>query len=217
MKRLFITVLTGLMAVVAAAQDVIKVEAPNVVAADEQFNVTFIIEGENSPSDFTWSAGSDFQVLWGPQSGHSVSTRIINGQRSRSEQTTYTYVLMPKATGKFAVPTATAKVKGKEIKSVSKTIEVAAAGAASSGQQSQRQGQTAQRQQTGVSDEDIFLTLDLSRTNVVVGEPITATLKLYQRVNVAGFENVTFPDFNGFWSQEIEAPTNIEFAREVYD
>ena len=217
MKRLFITVLTGLMAVVAAAQDVIKVEAPNVVAADEQFNVTFIIEGENSPSDFTWSAGSDFQVLWGPQSGHSVSTRIINGQRSRSEQTTYTYVLMPKATGKFAVPTATAKVKGKEIKSVSKTIEVAAAGAASSGQQSQRQGQTAQRQQAGVSDEDIFLTLDLSRTNVVVGEPITATLKLYQRVNVAGFENVTFPDFNGFWSQEIEAPTNIEFAREVYD
>ena len=217
MKRLFFTVVMGLMAFVAMAQDVIKVEAPNVVAADEQFNVTFIIEGENSPSDFTWSAGSDFQVLWGPQSGHSVSTRIINGQRSRSEQTTYTYVLMPKATGKFAVPTATAKVKGKEIKSVSKTIEVATAGAASSRQQSQQQGQSAQRQQTGVSDEDIFLTLDLSRTNVVVGEPITATLKLYQRVNVAGFENVTFPDFNGFWSQEIEAPTNIEFSREVYD
>ena len=220
MKRLFFTVVIGLMAFVAMAQDVIKVEAPNVVAADEQFNVTFIIEGENSPSDFTWSAGNDFQVLWGPQSGHSVSTRIINGQRSRSEQSTYTYVLMPKATGKFAIPTATAKVKGKEIKSVSKTIEVAAAGAASSRQQVQQgqsQGQTAQRQQTGVSDEDIFLTLELSRRNVVVGEPITATLKLYQRVNVAGFENVTFPDFNGFWSQEIEAPTNIEFTREVYE
>ena len=220
MKRLVITVVMGLMAFGAMAQDVIKVEAPNVVAADEQFNVTFIIEGENSPSDFTWSAGNDFQVHWGPQSGHSVSTRIINGQRSRSEQSTYTYVLMPKATGKFAIPTATAKVKGKEIKSVSKTIEVAAAGAASSrqqGQQGQSQGQTAQRQQTGVSDEDIFLTLELSRRNVVVGEPITATLKLYLRVNVAGFENVTFPDFNGFWSQEIEAPTNIEFTREVYE
>ena len=217
MKRLFITVITALMALAAAAQDVIKVEAPNVVAADEQFNVTFIIEGENSPSDFTWSAGSNFQVLWGPQSGHSVSTRIINGRRSRSEQTTYTYVLMPTSTGKFAIPTATAKVKGKEIKSASRTIEVAAAGSASSRSQGQQQGQPAQRQQAGVSDDDIFLTLDLSRTNVVVGEPITATLKLYQRVNVAGFENVTFPDFNGFWSQEIEAPTNIEFSREVYD
>ena len=53
MKRLFFTVVMGLMAFVAMAQDVIKVEAPNVVAADEQFNVTFIIEGEDSPSDFS--------------------------------------------------------------------------------------------------------------------------------------------------------------------
>ncbi len=208
--------LMGLAALAAAAQDVIKVEAPNVVAADEQFNVTFIIEGENSPSGFSWEAGNDFQLLWGPQSGRSVSTQIINGKRSRTEQTTYTYVLKPVRTGKFVIPTAVAKVKGKDIRSESKTIEVAAAGAASSRPQ-QQQGSSGQRQQAGVSDDDIFLTLELSRTNVVVGEPITATLKLYQRVNVAGFENVSFPDFNGFWSQEIDAPTNIEFTREVYD
>lgn len=216
MKRLFITVIAGLAALIASAQDVIRVEAPNVVAADEQFNVTFIIEGENSPSGFTWDSGSDFQVLWGPQSGRSMSTQIINGKRTTSSQTTYTYVLRPTGTGKFNIPTATAKVKGKEIRSESKTIEVAAAGAASSRPQTQ-QGSTSRSQQTGVADEDIFMTLELSRTNVVVGEPITATLKLYQRVNVAGFENVSFPDFNGFWSQEIEAPTNIEFSREVYE
>ena len=216
MKRLFITVIAGLAALIASAQDVIRVEAPNVVAADEQFNVTFIIEGENSPSGFTWDSGSDFQVLWGPQSGRSMSTQIINGKRTTSSQTTYTYVLRPTGTGKFNIPTATAKVKGKEIRSESKTIEVAAAGAASSRPQAQ-QGGASRSQQTGVDDEDIFMTLELSRTNVVVGEPITATLKLYQRVNVAGFENVSFPDFNGFWSQEIEAPTNIEFSREVYE
>jgi len=216
MKRLFITVIAGLAALIASAQDVIRVEAPNVVAADEQFNVTFIIEGENSPSGFTWDSGSDFQVLWGPQSGRSMSTQIINGKRTTSSQTTYTYVLRPTGTGKFNIPTATAKVKGKEIRSESKTIEVAAAGAASSRPQTQ-QGSASRNQQTGVADEDIFMTLELSRSNVVVGEPITATLKLYQRVNVAGFENVSFPDFNGFWSQEIEAPTNIEFSREVYE
>lgn len=216
MKRLFFTVILALAAIGVSAQDVIKVEAPNVVAADEQFNVTFIIEGENSPTDFTWSPGSDFQVLWGPQSGHSVSTRIINGKRSRSEQTTFTYVLRPVSTGRFSLPVATAKVKGKEIRSENKSIEVAEAGSASPSNQSSP-NQSSQRQQAGISDDDIFLTLELSRTNVVVGEPITATLKLYQRVNVAGFENVNFPDFNGFWSQEIEAPTNIEFSREVYD
>ena len=110
MKRLFIAVIMGFVALMASAQDVIKVEAPNVVAADEQFNVTFIVEGENSPTGFTWDAGNDFQVLWGPQSGHSVSTRIINGQRSRSEQSTYTYVVRPVKAGKFTIPVATAKV-----------------------------------------------------------------------------------------------------------
>ena len=225
MRKLLLTVLMALAAVTASAQTDIKVEAPNVVAADEQFNVTFIIEGEDAPSDFQWSSGGDFQVLWGPQSGRSTSIQIINGKRSRSVQSTYTYVLRPNAAGRFMLPKASAKVNGKEIFSEEKSVQVAAAGAASSpsssssssSSQSQSSGQTQQRSQTGIQDSDIFLRMDLSRTNVVVGEPIIATLKLYQRVNVAGFENVVFPTFNGFWSQEIEAPTNIEFTREVLD
>jgi hypothetical protein len=34
------------------------------------------------------------------------------------------------------------------------------------------------------------------------------------RVNIAGFQDAKFPTFNGFWSQEVQAPTNIEFRRE---
>ena len=219
MKKIFLLVLSVLTAVIAAAQTSIKVEAPNVVAADEQFNVTFIIEGENSPTDFSWTSNDDFQIQWGPQQGKSTSLQIINGQRTKSVQSTYTYVLRPVKAGRFTLPTATAKVKGKTISSESATIEVVAAGAASSRQQTARpsSGQTVQRQQVGVQDSDIFLVLTLDKSKVVVGEPIIATLKLYQRVNIAGFENVSFPTFNGFWSQEIEAPTNIEFAREVHD
>lgn len=224
MKKLFLTAIAGLFTFVISAQTSIKVEAPNVVAADEQFNLTFIIEGDSNPSDFNWTAGNGFQVLWGPQSGRSTSIQIINGKRSKSVQTTYTYVLRPNASGNISVPRASAKVKGKEIFSDSFDIQVAAAGAASSsssssqGQGGRQSDRISQRQaSSGVSNEDIFLKLDLSRTNVIVGEPVTAVLKLYQRVNVAGFENVNFPSFNGFWSQEIEAPTNIEFVREVVD
>ena len=223
MKKLILTITSLVWAVVAFGQSEIQVEAPNVVAADEQFNVTFIIEGEGNPTDFQWSAGSGFQVLWGPQSGRSTSIQIINGKRTKSVQSTYTYVLRPVGTGRYSIPSATAKLDGKEISSREKSIQVAAAGAAShsSQQQSQSSGgnaaQQPQRQQTGIQDSDIFLKMELSRTKVVVGEPVIATLKLYQRVNVAGFENVSFPTFNGFWSQEVEAPTNIEFAREVVD
>ena len=222
MRKLLLTAIAALYAFIAFGQTDIKVEAPNVVAADEQFNVTFIIEGEDNPTDFQWSSGGDFQVLWGPQSGRSTSIQVINGKRTKSVQTTYTYVLRPRASGKFSIPQASAKVKGKEITSRAVSIQVAAAGAASSSsssqaQSSQQSGQSQQSRSAGIQDSDIFLKMDLSRRKVVVGEPIIATLKLYQRVNIGGFENVTFPTFNGFWSQEIEAPTNIEFTREVYD
>ena len=224
MRKLLLTAIAFLSAFIVSGQTSIRVEAPNVVAADEQFNVTFIIEGEDNPTDFQWSSGSDFQILWGPQSGRSTSLQIINGKRSRSVQSTYTYVLRPVASGKFSLPVASAKVKGEDIYSEPVSIQVAAAGAASSSssassgqsQQPQSSGQS-QARAAGIQDNDIFLRLDLSRSKVVVGEPIIATLKLYQRVNIGGFENVTFPTFNGFWSQEIEAPTNIEFTREVLD
>ena len=93
MKKIFITTLILLTAAVAFAQTSISVEAPNVVAADEQFNVTFIIEGEDSPTDFTWTSSDDFQIQWGPQQGKSTSIQIMNGKRTKSVQSTYTYVL----------------------------------------------------------------------------------------------------------------------------
>ena len=218
MKRILTAALALFAAAVAFAQTSIQVEAPKVVAADEQFNVTFIIEGENSPTDFTWASNGDFQVQWGPQQGKSTSIQIMNGKKTKNVQSTYTYVLRPVKAGRFTLPPATAKVKGESISSTPTSIEVVAAGTASAkSSSSQSSGQTTQRQQAGVQDSDLFLALTLDRSKVVVGEPIIATLKLYQRVNIAGFENVSFPTFNGFWSQEIEAPTNIEFQREVYE
>ena len=218
MKKIFLTVLSVFAALVAFAQNTIKVEVPNVVAADEQFNVTFIIEGENSPTDFAWTSNDDFQIQWGPQQGKSTSIQIVNGQRTKNTQTTFTYVLRPVKAGRFAIPAATAKVKGKEISSNKVTVEVVAAGTSSSTSHIPRASAAqAQRPQSAVNDSDLFMTLTLDRTKVVVGEPLIATLKLYQKVNVAGFENVSFPTFNGFWSQEIEAPNNIEFSREVYE
>ena len=211
--------LAALSALNAYAQTDIKVEVHRVVEVGEQFNVTFIIEGENSVSDFAWAPSDDFQLLWGPQNGRSSSVQIINGKMTKSVQNTYTYILRANEKGRFTIPSATAKVKKEQIKSDPVVIEVVEgkqASSSSSAQSSQQQRQP-QRQNAGVNAGDIFLNLSLSRYDAVVGEPIIATLKLYQRVNIAGFEGANFPSFNGFWSQELEAPTNIEFARETYD
>ena len=211
----------ALSAVIAHAQTSIQVQTHNVVALDEQFNVTFIIEG-SKPSSFSWEPGEDFVLVWGPQQGRSTSVQIVNGKRTESSQTTYSYILKPVKAGKFTLARASAKVKGDEIFSPEQTIEVVASGSSSSSGQSASSGQsqTAQprpSQQGIISDNDLFMNISLSRSNVVLGEPITATVKLYQRVNISGFESASFPSFNGFWSQEIETPTNIEFSRETYN
>lgn len=224
MKKLFCIVAFLLTAIFQmSAQNVIRVEAPDVVAVNEQFNVTFIIEGEKSPSDFQWSSGDDFQLVWGPQKGSSSSIQIINGKRSSSHQTTFTYILIPKATGTFQLPAATALLSGDRISSTQASIQVVSDGASSSQSSGQKGGKSSgggQTSSTGsgeISSNDLFMRLSLSRTEVVIGEPITATLKIYQRANVVGFENAKFPTFNGFWSQETYVPNNIEFKRESLD
>ena len=127
MKRLVAIIMLLAAAFTLRAQTSIRVDAPNLVAVSEQFNVTFVIEGEDSPTDFQWSPGDDFQLVWGPQRGSSTSVTIVNGKRSRTSQTTFTYVLMPKKEGKFTLPTATAKVGGKEISSSGASVEVVSA------------------------------------------------------------------------------------------
>ena len=223
MKRLTTILIAALVSLAALAQTTIKVQAPNLVGLNEQFNVTFIISGEHAPSDFSWDPGSDFQLVWGPQKGTSSSISIVNGKRTTSSQTTYTYVLMPRSTGRFQIAAAEATVKGDRLTSSRPTIEVVSDGAAAGaqgqggGQQAQSQGSQGGGSASGsaqVSGEDMFLRLSLSKRSAMVGETITATLKLYQRVNIAGFEDVRFPSFIGFWSQEVQAPSTIEFHRE---
>ena len=205
----------------AAAQSAIEMTAPNLVAADEQFNVTFKIDGEKAPTDFEWSPGDDFKLVWGPQKGSSTSFSMVNGKTTRQSTTTYTYVLMPRSTGTFTLAAATATVKGKKVSSGTRSIQVVSGGQQGS-QASGGQASSGAAQSSEVSGDDIFLRLTLSKNSAVVGEGITATLKLYTRVQVAGFEDARFPSFDGFWSQQLQAPQNIQFQREnvggqIYD
>ncbi len=229
------------MAWTAAAQTSIQVQTHNVVDLNEQFNVTFVIEGENSPSDFSWECPADFDLVWGPQRSSSSSISIINGKRTSSKQVSFTYILHPKAVGSFTLPPATAKVRGEQITSRSVSITVLneedsqgsssqSASSSSSGagvpsdpsaaagnSRSQSGSSASSSQGQNASNGEIILSLALDKTNVVVGQPIYATLKIYQRANLSGFESADFPSFTGFWSQEVEAPTNIEFQRENYN
>lgn len=210
MKRILSAVFCAVLSFTALAQNDIQVQAPEVVGCSEQFNVVFTVEGEK-PSDFNWQPSSEFNVLWGPQAGTSTSVTIINGKTTRSTTTSYTYVIEITQEGNYSIPAASAKVKGRTITSSARSIRVVQ----SSGS-SRPQGTSGSQASSGnVDSGDLFLRMSVSKRNVVVGEPVTVEIKLYQRANVAGFEDVHFPTFDGFWSQELQAPANVEFHRET--
>ena len=81
MKKIIAVILSLLAAAAAFAQ--ISVQVPSAVALDEQFNLTFMVEG-NKPSSFDWQCPADFQLVWGPQIGSSSSISIVNGKTNRS-------------------------------------------------------------------------------------------------------------------------------------
>ena len=206
MKKIIAAIVSLLAAAQAFAQ--ISVQVPSAVALDEQFNLTFMVEG-NKPSSFDWQCPADFQLVWGPQIGSSSSISIVNGKTNRSTQTSYTYVLMPRKEGTFQLPAAVAKMGSKTVTSSAPTVKVVKSGAASASSNPNQQNAYS------VSGEDLFMRLEVSKHNVMLGEPFTAAIRLYQRVNIIGYEDFRVPSFDGFWSQVAAAPSEIQFQRET--
>lgn len=215
-------------------QNSFKVEAPNVVGEGERFLVKFIASGE--VSDFIRPTFSGADVIAGPSTSTSWSTTIINGKRSSTYTSTYTYVLEASDQETVTVSSASAEIEGTTYTTKPLSIEIvkgaSSSQASSQGQQqssgqpsasSAAQSQTQSRSQQEDYDDDpaitygkadLFLRLSLNKTKVFKGEPITAVLKIYTRSNIVGFEDIKWPVFNGFWSQETEAPQNLNFVRE---
>ena len=215
------TVLLLLVGSVVFAQNTFVVDAPKVVGQDEAFRVVFTADGEIT--DFVAPQFSGLEVLAGPSQSKMMSTQYINGKSTKSVEISYTYIVRPVAEGVAKISAASATIGGKVYSTKELQVEVVKGAAANGGSQ-QQQGQVTgnaqqqPRQASGeVSSRDVFLQLSFSKTKVVKGEPIIATLKLYTKVGIAGFEDIKFPVFDGFWSQEIEAPQNINFVRENVD
>ncbi len=199
---------------IASAQEVVlEAYAPSLVAVGEQFRLSYSINKQ--PTTITPPDIKNFEILAGPSSSHSTSVQVINGRVSQSETIAYTYILEANKEGKFTIDPAVAVVDGKEVKSNPITIEVIKQTSASQQQQNQVGEQQEQAQtRDDLPNTELFVGVDVSRRSVYLGEPIYATLKVYTRVSLANFEDLKFPSFNGFWSQEIETTPNIEFKRE---
>lgn len=197
-----------------SAQVHFGVDAPDVVAVGERFQLVFSADADFE--QFSPPRIEGFDVLAGPSTSTMSTTNIINGKMTTTRTMSSTYILEASRVGKFTVGQASIVVKGKTYTSQPQVIEVVAGETPS--RNATAPDAADRSSETGLSDpsgEDIFLRLQLSKRQVVKGESVVAVIKLYTRLDIAGFEDVKFPDFNGFWSQETYTPQNIDFQRET--
>lgn len=197
------------------AQHSFTLESPRVVSSGELFKVVFSSTGK--VEEFTQPTFSGLEIVSGPAAGTIQGTNIINGRRTDYYQVTYTYLLKANSAKEAKIGSASAKIDGKTYSSQPVSIEIVPEGDKSSGQDiassTQQQGR-GNSSKGAINADDIFLKINISKVKAVKGEPIIATLKLYSNLEIVGFEDIKFPVFNGFWSQEIETPQNLRFERE---
>jgi len=193
--------------------------APNAVSEGDQFRLTFNINqrGEN----LVLPELNGFDVLMGPSFSSSTSIQIINGKSTQSSDFAYTYILRAKQEGSFTIRPGSIEVDGKIYQSNSLTIQVVKGQPQTQGAPQGAPGNEESGEATTgtVSKTDMFIRLELSRYQAFKGQQIIATVKLYANPNMplAGFEEVNLPTFEGFYTQDIDIPQQINFKREVFN
>jgi hypothetical protein len=180
----------------------------------QQFQVTFTLSGGSLKqySDFRApDMNRDFLTLMGPSTSQSM--QVVNSRVSTS--IAWTFVLQARNTGTFTLPPASINYDGAVMKT--NAIKITVTRAAPQTQQQQQQG----RQQGGDAHvelgDNLFIRAIANKTNVWLGEPITVTYKLYSRVAFQLDNPIKLPRMIGFWSEDIEAPTQLQPRVEVYN
>ncbi|MCM1150768.1 MAG: BatD family protein [Alistipes sp.] len=206
----------------AAAEKVsFEVSSPLMVAAGEAFRVEFALNASPDDDSFVAPSFEGFDVLAGPAVSKGSSIRIVNGSMTRSVNYTITYVLLAQEAGNATIGPAEIAVDGTLYRTKPLPVEIVGeeeGPAPSSGRQdgNGQQASAEKAAQGQIAKDDILLRAVVSRTSVFKGEPLRVTFKLYERVNVAGYQDVKFPSFNGFWAQELNAD-NVRRQRETYN
>ena len=226
MNKIFLTLISLFFIVTNTFADEVEFTAssPKVVAVGEQFRLSFSFTARGS--NFKAPDLRDFNILSGPNTSSSSSIQFINGKMSKSESYTYTYILSARKKGKFTISPAKIKYKGKVYKSNSIIIEVVkGSGNNQNANRGNNQGGRIQKSNipaSEISNKDLFVRVNVNKRTVYQGEHIIATIKVYTRLSLSGFEDMKLPSFDGFWSQDIPTSSQISLEREnvngqIYD
>lgn len=216
-----ILMITASLQIWADDEVTLRASAPDVVVSGDQFRLTYTVNSQDV-KDFLAPQAKGFDVLMGPSRSQQSSTQIINGKVSSSRSITYTYILMAGAEGTYTIPSASIEYDGKKIFSNPLAIKVLPkdkeSEASQGGSNGGSQGGSASRSQMAgskISDKDLFVVTNATKTKVHEQEAILVTYKAYTTVDLRQLIG-KMSDQQGFYIQEVELPAQKSFKLEHY-
>ena len=211
MKKIFFLLLTTFFLTSISFAEEVKftVSAPKVVEIGEQFQLVYSVNKKGKNIQLPQMNG--FRILMGPSTSRKSSSQYINGKWSSTTSYTYTYILLAEKEGTYTIKPAKISVKGYDFNSNSLSVDVVKASAKP---QTQPGSQSKTQSSEKITEANLFVKVDVDRKSVYMGEHIVATIKVYTRLNIAGFGDSKFPSFDGFLTQEIPTPGQISLQRE---
>jgi BatD DUF11 like domain len=206
MQKIKFILLVTLVPFTIKAQVIFKTIAPQqVVVAGESFPVQYVLEDIEKDDGFIPPFFKGFRQVSGPYTYGGV----VYGPDGSKRLKNIIYTLVATKPGRYIIAGASAKVKGKFIKSGSAVIDVISKAEAFEKNANQRNEQTASEyfMQPGEDPyekmrENLFMKVMVDKRSCYVGQPVTATFKLYSRLESKS-DIVKNPGFYGFTVQDI--------------
>ncbi len=166
--------------------------------------------------------------------GMEARSEFVNGKFSFVRKQVYSYQLRPKKPGELVIGKAEVVVGEKTFTTQPIRISVKAGPAGSLAQEEEvddvsewdaademfnqllkRAIPQAQEIPDLNDKEAFFIRVELDKKKVFAGEQITASWYLYTQNTLTNFEPIKYPDLKGFWKEDIEIATRLNFQTEV--
>ncbi len=203
------------------------------VGTEDTLRLTVIVSGAPDTAQVQLPAPQDFEVLSRSQSTQ-MSVQIAGGGTSIKRVTRYTLVLRANRTGTLTIPPAVLTTADKTYKTEAIRVEVRRGRL--------RQNAPPQQQLPDPfaafpfpvpdpfgdlpeedffepdiprSDSDLFIRSYVDREEVYVGEQTTLSVYIYSRVDLSSVDAVTMPKLDGFWSEDLDSPTQLSAEQKV--
>ncbi|MGE0763159.1 MAG: BatD family protein [Bdellovibrionales bacterium] len=212
----------------------------NEMGVGDTFTFTIEVASESSlniadPSLPNLSANG-FELInqW---SGVESRSTYANGTFEVVQSRNFNYMLSASKAGTFKIPSIAVVVEGKPYQTQPITLRVLEGRAAPpQAKQDQtpgtfedvedifnqllqrrlgRGGGGGTRTQPVNPEEAFFIQVDVDKTKAYAGEQVTASWYLYTRGQIHDIDTLKYPSLNGFWKEEIELATRLNFQQEV--